>query len=288
MKERISSYVDEVFAPYENVKSVDELKAELLADLQERYSELKEEGNDDETALSKTIESVGDIEEIVRELTVLSSSLERHVLTDFSGSNLDHSDFKGVTVKSGKFDASVLRGSDFSGAELTGSSFKASDMREADFDNANLTDCSFSTLDLTDASFNKSILVRSEFSMSGMDGAKFTDVKLIDVKLNMTDLRKTIFERCIFSGVVFKFCDLRGLSVDGLTFIGVRFDRSSLNDVSFKGATLKNVSFTPAFALTNKFYRAVKSICFDGALMDKLTYAALRGMEADLSKVTVI
>lgn len=288
MKEKISRYVNDVFAPYENVKSVDELKAELLADLQERYSELKQQGNDDDTALSKTIESVGDIEEIVRDLTVLSSSLERHVLTDFSASNLDHSDFKGVTVKGGKFEASALRGSDFSGADLTGSSFKSSDVREANFDSTNLTDCTFSSLDLTDASFNKTILVRAEFRMLGLDGVKFTDVKLFDVKLTMTDLRKTIFERCIFNGVVFKYCDLRGLCMDGLTFIGVKFDKASLNDVTFKGAILKNVSFTPTFALTNKYYRAIKAICFDGAMMDKLTYAALKGMEADLSKVTII
>jgi hypothetical protein len=32
----------------------------------------------------------------------------------------------------------------------------------------------------------------------------------------------------------------------------------------------------------------MKSIHFDGAMMDKLTYAALKGMDADLSKVTVL
>jgi len=63
---------------------------------------------------------------------------------------------------------------------------------------------------------------------------------------------------------------------------------SALNEVTFRGATLKNVSFTPPWSLTKKYYRAIKTICFDGAMMDKLTYAALKGMEADLSKVTVI
>ena len=46
--------------------------------------------------------------------------------------------------------------------------------------------------------------------------------------------------------------------------------------------------FMPLFSLTNKYYRAIKTICFDGATMDKLTYAALKGMGADLSNVTVI
>lgn len=86
----------------------------------------------------------------------------------------------------------------------------------------------------------------------------------------------------------FKYSDLRGLCLEGQTFIGVRFDEAALNEVSFRGATLKNVSFRSAYILSKKYFRATKAICFDGATMDKLTYAVLKGMEADLSKVTVL
>jgi len=288
MNEKIDQYVNGVFAPYDGVKSVAELKADLLSDLQERFRELKAEGKDDETAFEMTIDSIGNIEQTVQEVAALSRSLERQVLTNFSASNLPESDFAGVTAHNGNFTSSALRGSNFSGADLTGSSFKASDAAEANFDSANLTDCNFYASDLAEASFNKTILVRTEFSTSGLTGAKFTDDKLIDVKLSTIDLRKTIFEDCSFNGVDFKFCDLRGLSLDGLTFIGVKFDRSSLNEVTFRGATLRNVSFRPAFAVTNKNYLALKTINFDGAMMDKLTYAALKGLGVDLSKVTVI
>ena len=288
MNEKLTNYLNGVFAPYDGVKSVAELKADLLSDLQERFHELKAEGKDDETAFEMTIDSIGDIEQTVQEVANLSRSLERQLLTNFSASNLPESDFAGVTAHKGKFEASALRGSDFSGADLTGSSFKNSDVREANFDGANLTDCTLSASDLTDASFNKTILVRTEFSTLGLAGAKFTDVKLVDVKLTMTDLRKTVFENCTFKGVDFKYCDLRGLCLDGLAFIGVKFDRSSLNEVTFKGATLRNVSFRVAFAVTNRNYLAFKTINFDGAMMDKLTYAALKGLGVDLSKVTVI
>ena len=291
MNEKINQYLNAVFAPYEGVKSVAELKADLLSDLQERFSELKAEGMDDETAFAMTIDSIGDIEQTVQEMTNLSRSLERQLLINFSAGNLPKSDFAGVTAHKGKFEASALRGSDFSGADLTGSSFKASDVREVNFDGANLTDCNFYAVELTDASFKKTILVRTEFSTSNLTRAEFSNVKLIDVKLNMIDLRETIFENCIFSGVDFKYCDLRGMCLDGQTFIGVKFDNAALNEATFKGATLKNVSFHAAFTWTSwskKYYRAIKTICFDGATMDKLTYAALKGMEADLSKVTVI
>ena len=288
MNEKLTNYLNGVFAPYDGVKSATELKADLLSDLQERFRELKAEGKDDETAFEMTIDSIGDIEQTVQEVANLSRSLERQLLINFSAGNLPKSDFAGVIAHKGKFESSALRGSDFSGADLTGSSFKASDVREANFDGANLTDCSFHALDLADASFHKSILVRTNFSKSGLMGAKFVGVKLTDVNLTMTDLRKTIFERCIFNGVDFKYSDLRGLCLDGQTFIGVKFGEAALKEVTFRGATLKNVSFTPPWSLTKKYYRAIKTICFDGAMMDKLTYAALKGMEADLSKVTVI
>jgi uncharacterized protein YjbI with pentapeptide repeats len=288
MNEKLDQYLNGVFAPYEGLKSVAELKADLLSDLQERFRELKAEGKDDETAFKMTIDSIGDIEQTVQEVANLSRSLERQVLINFSGSNLPESDFAGVTAHKGKFEGSALRGSNFSGADLTGSSFKASDVREANFDGTNLTDCTLSASDFTGASFNKTILVRTEFSTSGLTRAKFTDVKLIDVKLTLTDLRETIFENCIFSGVDFKYADLRGQCLDGQTFIGVKFDMTSLNEVTFKGATLKNVSFVAAASLTNKYYRAIKTICFDGARMDKLTYAGFKGFGADLSKVTII
>jgi hypothetical protein len=74
MNEQVTNYVNGIFAPYEGVKSVAELKADLLSDLQERFRELKAEGKDDETALSMTIESIGDIEQTVQEVTNLSRS----------------------------------------------------------------------------------------------------------------------------------------------------------------------------------------------------------------------
>ncbi len=287
MNEKLDQYLNGVFAPYDGVKSVAELKADLLADLQERFRDLKAEGKDDETAFQMTIDSIGDIEQTVREAAGLTRSLERQLLINFSASNLPKSDFAGVTATKAKFEASELHGSDFSDSDLSGSSFKASNVGEANFDGANLTDCSFYVSDLAGASFKKTILVRTEFSTSELARAKFSDVKMVDTKLNMTDLTQTVFENCTFDGVDFKYCDLRGQCLDGLAFIGVKFDRSSLNEATFKGATLKNVSFVPGFALTNKYYRALKTINFDGALMDKLTYAALKGLGVDLSNVTV-
>jgi len=228
---------------------------------------------------------IEDIEQAADDDENLSRSIDQRVLVNFSGSNLPDSDFAGVTAKKGKFSGSALRGSDFSNAELTGSSFSGSDVREANFNGANLTDCNFYALDLSGTTFYQSILVRTNFSAAGLDGAKFIDAKLVDVKLTVTDLRKVVFENCSFDGVDFDKSDLRGMCFDGLTFTGVKFDNSSLKETSFRGATFNNVSFRATFALTNKFYRVIKTIHFDGAKMDKLTYIRLKGIGADLTNV---
>jgi uncharacterized protein YjbI with pentapeptide repeats len=288
MNEKLNQYLNGVFAPYDGVKSVAELKADLLTDLQERFQELKAEGKDDETAFALTVDSIGDIEQTVQEVANLSRSLERQLLVNFSAGNLEKSDFAGVTAHQGKFEASALHGSNFSGADLSGSSFKASNVREANFDGANLTDCYFYASDLTDSTFNKTTLVRTNFNTSDLTGVTFSDIKLIDVKLTTSDIRKMSFKNCTFSGVDFKQCDMRGMCLDGQTFIGVKLGDSALNDVSFNGATLKNVSFTPPFSLSKKYYNALKTIRFEGARMDKLTYNALKGMGVDVSMVTVI
>ncbi|EPZ52730.1 MULTISPECIES: pentapeptide repeat-containing protein [Alicyclobacillus] len=289
MNEKLTSYLNDVFAPYDGIKSVSELKDDLLLDLQERFRELKAEGKDDETAFEMTIDSIGDIEETVQEVANFSRSLERQVRINLSATNLQESDFAGVTLHKGKFRASALRGSNFAGADLTGSFFAASDVRDANFSGANLTDCNFLATDLADVTFRKSVLVRTNVNASSLKGAKFIDTKLTDVKLTKTDFREATFENCSFHGVDFKSSDLRGIRFDGQTFIDVQFDKSFLNDVSFRGATLKNVSFRLPLSVTNKSYLAFKTVCFDGATMDKLTYAALKGLwVVDLSNVTVI
>lgn len=269
-----------------DIVTIDRLAEILGFDLNYFSENSRPAGN--ETSF-KTVDNNGDIEQKAQEVANPStSSEERQLLANFSGGDLSESDFAGVTAHKRKFYGSALRGSDFAGADLTGSSFTGSDVREANFDGTNLTDCTLSANDLTDANFHKTILIRTIFSASGLAGAKFTDAELTDVKLTKTDLRKTVFENCTFKGVDFKYSDMRGLCFDKQTFIGVKFDKTALNEATFNGATLKNVSFRPTYALTNKYYRAIKTICFDGAMMDKLTYAELKGLGADLSKVTTI
>ena len=226
-------------------------------------------------------------ENSLSELKFISSE-QRQLLTDFSGNTLAETDFSDVDAPKRKFLGSELRGSDFSRADFTASIFKGSDVRDANFDSANLTECIFSATNITNANFNKAILVRTEFYASELNNTMFSSTKLTDVKLTASDLRRTVFDNCEFHGVTFKSCDMNGLRFDGQIFVDVKFDNSDLSNISFKGAILRNVSFRPTFALTNKYYKRIQTIDFDGASMDKLTYAALKGVGVSLSNIDLL
>ncbi|WP_144122590.1 pentapeptide repeat-containing protein [Catellatospora sichuanensis] len=275
MTDRLSQYLDGVFAPYEGTRSVSELKADLLADLQERFRELRAEGKDEATAFEMTVDSIGDIEETVQEVTNLSRTLERQVVTRFDASALEGSDFAGVSARAGRFGASALRGSDFSNADLAGSKFKSSDMKDTNFDGADLTDVVMTTAELKGSTFRRTRLVRTDFSTSGLYEVRFEDAALTDVAFRATDLRRTIFERCTFTGVDFTHSDLRGLNFDGESFTSVKFDQTALAEMSLRGAILRDCSFRGGWS--KKYYKALRTVNFDGARMDKLTFAALKG-----------
>ena len=286
MNEKIHRYIDDLFAPYDDAKSAKELKRDLLVDLNDRFDERITRGEDERTALADTLNSIGDIEETLKEMAGLTQTLERQMLVNFSAQDLGGSDFAGVTLHGGKFEASAMKDADFSGADLTGSVFKSSDLRDARFDRANLTGCKFSTLDLRGGRFRESILVRTRFEKTGLDGAIFANLRLVDVVFTMVDMRKVVFDRCSIDGGEFTYVDLEGQHFEGMTLRNVRLGKSTLKGASFQGAVLQNVSFAPPFALTKKYYNAIRTIRFDGASMDKLTYNALKGLGADLSGAT--
>jgi uncharacterized protein YjbI with pentapeptide repeats len=263
-------------------------KLAKILDVDMNYFSENSQSSEDGRASNMTNNGTGQTEQKVQEDGKPSAAREQSFLTNFSGSALSNTDFAGVSAPKGEFSGSDLRGANFSGADLTGSRFMGSDLREANFNGTNLTDCTFYALNLTDASFNGTMLVRTEFSSSELTRVTFTNAKFINAKLTKSDLTKTIFENCNFNGVDFKSSDLTGVSFDGQTFVDVKFDNAALNGASFKKATLKNVSFRPTFALTNKYYKTLTTICFEGAMMDKLTYAALKGVGIDLSKATTI
>ncbi len=282
MNEKLTSYLDEIFSPYEELRTVKELKEELGHDLRERMADLKEQGMSDEEALAATIDSVGDIQQTIADIAEQSRALQRMVNINFSASDMQNADLKNVTVHDGKFSSSALKGTDFSGSDLSGSSFKASDLRNARFDGANLTGAKLNMSSLENASFANCRLERADLSCSDLRGAVFTGASLTNTKLTKVDLRTTLFENCTFNGADFSCSDLRGVTFDGASLTGVKFNMAAIGEASFKNAVLFDVSFHH----NNK--KDVQKAVFEGAKMDKLTYAVLKSYGANLANVTLM
>jgi uncharacterized protein YjbI with pentapeptide repeats len=85
--------------------------------------------------------------------------------------------------------------------------------------------------------------------------------------------------------VDFTYSDLSRIDFSGESFTGVKFDRAGLEGVSFRGATLRDCSFRGGWS--NRYYKTLRTVDFDGARMDKLTYAALKGFGVEPANVIV-
>lgn len=238
MAEKLKAYLDGIFSPYEDIKAIKEVKQELFQDLQEKMDDLKREGFSEEEAYRKTIDSIGDISEIVEAIHDKTRELQQRVGMDLSKSNMENSDFRSVKVNDGKFDYSNLQGSDFTDADLSNSSFKCSNLDKAIFERANLRGAKIYKSNLAGASFKGAIMDDTDFSYSNLSGVCF----------------------------------------DNQSFNGTIFNDAGLKGTSFKNAVLRNVSFKTH----------VKKAIFEGATMDKLTYAILKGYKANLDNVTVV
>ncbi|WP_229683192.1 pentapeptide repeat-containing protein [Virgibacillus oceani] len=202
--EQLKAYVHTIFAPYQDIKSANEFEEELLQNLLEKYSEHKQNGYSDQDAYQMTIDSVGDVSELIDTLNLSYNELEEAIQMNFSKQRLTDSDFQSVSVHDGKFNYSNLKRSDFSNSDLKNSTFKGSDLTECTFENANLTKTLFRN----------------------------------------SNLNKVTFNNCIYVGTYFKRCNLTGLVFDGETFrSNVQFRGNDLKKADFNGATMDQLTY---------------------------------------------
>src|SRR5689334_7741216 len=185
MNEKLAKYLDGLFSQYEDGTAIRELKEELKVNLQERWSDLKGQGYDDETAYKMTIDSIGDISEAVQSAAGKTTQLKQMVNNNLSLMQLEASDLKGCRIYDGMFNYSALKGADFSNSDLTNSSFLCSDLTSVKFDDANLTGAKLTMSALNGASFERCVLTQTHFHTSDLSG----------VRLENLTLEGTIFEK---------------------------------------------------------------------------------------------
>jgi uncharacterized protein YjbI with pentapeptide repeats len=279
MEKKLQGFLNQAFAPYGNFPARKDVEQELLANLVEKYNDLKEQGKTDDEAYQATVDSFGDVSEIMEQVehtdqpryqeedkrnlrTILKDSIlhpiQGNYQSRFLASSLMDADLAGTKLSGADFSMSALMGADFAGADLSQSKFKAAALKGASFEGANLNQSRFDSSDLTETSLKNANLTNGAFRRCAFKNANFAGAILDNTEFNQSDLSEVAF--------------------DGLSLTGTIFNGSSLKKATFKNTKLENVSF---------HHSEVKKAVFDGATMDKITYALLKGAKANLDNVIV-
>lgn len=78
MDNKIKKYVDKLFEDGPKNRRTYELKEEILANLNDRYNDLIESGVDENTAYSRAISNIGDVEELIQKNTASIEQEEKY------------------------------------------------------------------------------------------------------------------------------------------------------------------------------------------------------------------
>jgi uncharacterized protein YjbI with pentapeptide repeats len=236
-RESLLKYLNEVFSPYEHSQVIEDLKEELLVSLQARLADFKNQGYAEEAAYRKTLDSIGDISEVIEAISAKTRELLELVRKNFSNLDLRDSDLKQVKVHEGRFNHSTLKGADFSGSDLTNSSFRHSALNNVRFDGANLSGVKLFMSDLRGASFGGCILANTDFSGSDLSGVSFDQQTFVDTIFDEALLKGTSFRNAIFRNVSFK----RVIDAKKANFEGATMDTFSYAYLKGNSANLSNV-----------------------------------------------
>ncbi len=97
----IETYLDNMFASLPRSNEVMKVKADLLANMEDKYNELKAEGKSENEAIGIVISEFGNIDELIKELGIeVNKEVDGEVLPELTSHEVN--DFMEVSTKSGK------------------------------------------------------------------------------------------------------------------------------------------------------------------------------------------
>lgn len=162
----------------------------MTQNLMEKYSGYRRQGLSDQDAYQLTVDSIGEVSELIESIQLQQSQLEEAVQMNYSKQNLKASDFCSVTVNNGKFNYSDLSGSD---SDLTKSEFKSSNLQKCTFDGENLTGTSFGNSTFKGASFSNCTFDQAVFKGCDLNGMDFDGEIFNQTIFETIALKKTSF-----------------------------------------------------------------------------------------------
>jgi len=119
MKDKLKHFLDETFAPYGDFPSRADVTQELLVNLQEKYDELRKLGRSEDEAYRATIDSFGDVAEIMDQVPHGESEQSENR----SDSKASTKAKKRAKASRSPFSCTTLRQADLSDSDLSGRDF---------------------------------------------------------------------------------------------------------------------------------------------------------------------
>lgn len=148
--------------PYGDFPSRADVIKELQANLLEKYHDLKAQGKSDEAAYQMTIDSFGDVTEIMEQLPHNAESEPAQSTSEKSLRSTLKNTLKHAKAGMGlsRFGAVALEKADLSDSNLAGEDFSYSALVRIIFDRSNLNGAAFRASALKGANFDGATLAR--------------------------------------------------------------------------------------------------------------------------------
>lgn len=125
MNDKLKQFLDNAFMPYGNFPARKDVEQELLSNLTEKYNDLKADGKTDEEAYQLTIESFGDVSEIMEHVAHDTGASKEDGAQESRESIVDRIK-NGFRSGDPRFRATSITEADLSDSQLAGTDFSMS------------------------------------------------------------------------------------------------------------------------------------------------------------------
>lgn len=155
---------------------------------------------------------------------------------DFSGIDLNHTNFRGANLEK----------SDFSNSNLIGSDFSDANLNNAKLYQTIFIDSVFRRTKLINADLTSSIMNTSEMDQAILINANLTDAKLQRANLNLARLDKATLKGADLWGAFLNLANLSKANLQVANLDGAELSHAILINANLNGADLRRVNFEKA------------------------------------------
>ena len=138
MEKKLKKFIEDAFEPYGPFPAKEDVINELYGNLLEKYNDYKKEGLGSNEAYEETIESFGDVSEIMEQVAPEKTAHETQTPKETFAHRL-----RSMVLKEADLSDTHLVGADLSSSQLTGANFEGAQLENARINSADTRGASF-------------------------------------------------------------------------------------------------------------------------------------------------